>query len=123
MGTTRFKLFSSTGPSVAMGLVMALAATLTLTPALLVLLARIRPRAFDGLAGAVAGFWERLGSGHGPAAAELGADDPGDAAAGDPGSADTISSRTWSPSCRRDAGRSRTSACWPRSSSRGCSPR
>ena len=51
MGTTRFKLFSSTGPSVAMGLADALAATLTLTPALLILLARIHPRSFDGLAG------------------------------------------------------------------------
>ncbi len=35
MGTTRFKLFSSTGPSVALSLSLALAATLTLTPALL----------------------------------------------------------------------------------------
>ncbi len=34
MGTTHFKLFSSTGPSVALGLVIALAATLSLTPAL-----------------------------------------------------------------------------------------
>ena len=33
MGTTHFKLFSSTGPSVALGLVIALAATLSLTPA------------------------------------------------------------------------------------------
>ena len=41
MGTTRFKLFSSTGPSVALGLALTLAATLTLTPALLVLLARL----------------------------------------------------------------------------------
>ncbi len=35
MGTTRFKLFSTTGPSVAIGLAITLAATLTLTPALL----------------------------------------------------------------------------------------
>ena len=35
MGTTRFKLFSSTGPSVAIGLAITLAAVLTLTPALL----------------------------------------------------------------------------------------
>jgi RND superfamily putative drug exporter len=61
MGTTRFKLFSSTGPSVAMSLSLALAATLTLTPALLVLLARIHPRAFLGLAGSSRQFWERLG--------------------------------------------------------------
>ncbi len=45
MGTTRFKLFSSTGPSVAMGLALAFLATLSLTPALLILLARRgRPR-------------------------------------------------------------------------------
>ena len=61
MGTTKFKLFSSTGPSVALGLAVALVATLTLTPALLVLLARIRPRAFDGLAGTSREFWDRLG--------------------------------------------------------------
>ncbi len=50
MGTTRFKLFSSTGPSVALGLVLTLLGSLTLTPALLVLLGRFRPRSFDGLA-------------------------------------------------------------------------
>ena len=61
MGATRFKLFSSTGPSVALSLVVALVATLTLTPALLVLLARIRPRSFDGLAGNSRVFWDRLG--------------------------------------------------------------
>jgi putative drug exporter of the RND superfamily len=61
MGTTRFKLFSSTGPSVALGLALALAATLTLTPALLVLLAQVHPRSFDGLAGGSRDFWERLG--------------------------------------------------------------
>jgi RND superfamily putative drug exporter len=61
MGTTKFKLFSSTGPSVALSLVVALIATLTLTPALLVILARIRPRAFDGLAGTSREFWDRLG--------------------------------------------------------------
>jgi RND superfamily putative drug exporter len=61
MGTTRFKLFSSTGPSVAMSLSLALAATLTLTPALLVLLARFHPRAFEGLAGTSREFWDRLG--------------------------------------------------------------
>ncbi len=61
MGTTRFKLFSSTGPSVALGLALALLATVTLTPALLVLLARVHPRAFDGLAGSSRVFWDRLG--------------------------------------------------------------
>jgi RND superfamily putative drug exporter len=61
MGTTRFKLFSSTGPSVAIGLVLSLAATLTLTPALLVLLARLRPRAFAGLTAPASGYWERFG--------------------------------------------------------------
>jgi RND superfamily putative drug exporter len=61
MGTTRFKLFSSTGPSVALGLVLALAATLTLTPALLVLLARAHPCSFEGLAGSSREFWDRLG--------------------------------------------------------------
>jgi RND superfamily putative drug exporter len=62
MGTTRFKLFSCTGPSVALGLVLSLAATLTLTPALLVLLARFRPKAFRGLTAPSSGFWDRLGS-------------------------------------------------------------
>jgi RND superfamily putative drug exporter len=62
MGTTQFKLFSSTGPSVALGLGLALLATLSLTPALLVLLARIHPRAFDGLAGSSTELWDRLGA-------------------------------------------------------------
>jgi RND superfamily putative drug exporter len=61
MGTNRFKLFSSTGPSVAIGLVITLGATLTLTPALLVLLARFRPSAFAGLTGTGSGIWEGLG--------------------------------------------------------------
>jgi RND superfamily putative drug exporter len=61
MGTTRFKLFSSTGPSLALGLALAFIATITLTPALLVLLARVRPRAFDGLAANSQFFWQRLG--------------------------------------------------------------
>jgi RND superfamily putative drug exporter len=63
MGTTKFKLFSSTGPSVALGLSLALVATLTLTPALLVLLARFHPRSFEGLAGSSRQFWDRLGRG------------------------------------------------------------
>ena len=62
MGTTRFKLFSSTGPSVAMGLALALLATLSLTPALLIVLARVYPRAFDGFANRSTAYWDRLGS-------------------------------------------------------------
>ena len=61
MGTTKFKLFSSTGPSVALGLGIALLATLTLTPALLVLLARTHPGSFVGLADGSRDFWEKLG--------------------------------------------------------------
>jgi RND superfamily putative drug exporter len=60
MGTTRFKLFSSTGPSVALGLALTLVAALTLTPALLVLVARFRPRSFGGLTAPRGTFWERL---------------------------------------------------------------
>ena len=60
MGTTRFKLFSSTGPSVAIGLAITLAATLTLTPALLVILAGLRPHAFTGLTAPRSGLWERV---------------------------------------------------------------
>ncbi|MGP0066356.1 MAG: MMPL family transporter [Isosphaeraceae bacterium] len=62
MGTTKFKLFSSTGPSVAIGLGLALLATLSLTPALLILLARVHPRAFDGLAGSSTELWDKLGA-------------------------------------------------------------
>ena len=61
MGTTRFKLFSTTGPSVAIGLAITLAAALTLTPALLVIVARLRPRSFAGLAPTREGL-ERWGS-------------------------------------------------------------
>ena len=60
MGTTKFKLFSSTGPSVALGLVVTLCASLTLAPALLVLLARWRPSAFRGMTGPSSGFWDRF---------------------------------------------------------------
>jgi RND superfamily putative drug exporter len=62
MAATRFKLFSSTGPSVALGLAITLVAALTLTPALLLLLARHRPRAFAGLSHAHASnvFWDQL---------------------------------------------------------------
>ena len=61
MGTTKFKLFSSTGPSVALGLSISLLATLTLTPALLVLLARYRPLSFHGFVTPSSNFWDRLG--------------------------------------------------------------
>jgi RND superfamily putative drug exporter len=61
MGVNRFRLFSSTGPSVAIGLALTLLATLTLAPALLIVLARIRPRCFDGLRAPASGFWERIG--------------------------------------------------------------
>jgi RND superfamily putative drug exporter len=61
MGTTKFKLFSTTGPSVALGLALSLVATLTLTPALLVLLARHRPKSFRGFMAPSTGFWDRLG--------------------------------------------------------------
>ena len=60
MGTTKFKLFSSTGPSVALGLVITLAASLTLAPALLVLLARWRPKSFHGMTAPSSGFWDRF---------------------------------------------------------------
>lgn len=58
MATTRFKLFSSTGPSVALGLALTLGAALTLTPALLVVLARHRPRSFDGMKCCPSGIWD-----------------------------------------------------------------
>src|SRR5271157_3927190 len=61
MGTTKFKLFSTTGPSVALGLALSLIATLTLTPALLVLLARFRPRSFEQFMTPSSGMWDRLG--------------------------------------------------------------
>ena len=60
MGTTKFKLFSSTGPSVALGLVITLAASLTLAPALLILLARWRPGSFHGMTAPSSGFWDRF---------------------------------------------------------------
>lgn len=61
MGVNKFKLFSTTGPSVAVGLVLTLAATLSLTPALLVLLARYRPKAFRGITAPSSGMWGRVG--------------------------------------------------------------
>ncbi len=62
MGTTRFKLFSSTGPSVAIGLALTVVATLTLTPALLVLLARWHPKSFAGMTRGSSGIWDTLGN-------------------------------------------------------------
>jgi RND superfamily putative drug exporter len=61
MGTTKFKLFSTTGPSVALGLALSLVATLTLTPALLLVLARYRPRSFHGFTSPSSGLWDHLG--------------------------------------------------------------
>ncbi|WP_169976985.1 MMPL family transporter [Tautonia rosea] len=61
MGLTRFKLFSSTGPSVAFGLAITVVAALTLAPALLLFLARWRPRSFTGLTRPPSGYWDRLG--------------------------------------------------------------
>ena len=82
MGFTRFKLFSSTGPSVALGLALSLGATLSLTPALLVLLAKHRPQVVHGSDPAVVGV---LGRGEpprpGPSGPRL-AGDAGDHAAG-----------------------------------------
>ena len=57
MGTTEFKLFSSTGPSVGLGLGITLIAAMTLTPALLVMLARWRPGCFDGISQESGTFW------------------------------------------------------------------
>ncbi len=60
MGTTRFKLLSTTGPSVAIGLAITLVVSLTLMPALVVILARFVPRAFTGLTAPPSGWWERI---------------------------------------------------------------
>ncbi|OJW26935.1 MAG: multidrug RND transporter [Planctomycetales bacterium 71-10] len=61
MGTTKFRLFSTTGPSVALGLAISLLATLTLTPALLVLLAKARPSCFESFGSPSNAYWENLG--------------------------------------------------------------
>ncbi|AMV36138.1 Putative membrane protein YdgH [Planctomyces sp. SH-PL62] len=61
MGATKFRLFSTTGPSVALGLAISLLATLTLTPALLVLLAKVRPSCFESFGARSNGFWEKIG--------------------------------------------------------------
>jgi RND superfamily putative drug exporter len=60
MGVTKFKLFSSTGPSVALGLLITLVASLTLMPALLLILARIRPSAFHGLVHRSHAVWDEV---------------------------------------------------------------
>ena len=87
MGTTRFKLFSSTGPSVAIGLAITLAAALTLTPALLIIVARLRPRAFSGSDGTIVGI---VGTcrprGAGATDRELVGHGPGHGSPGGPGS-------------------------------------
>lgn len=57
MGTTEFKLFSSTGPSVALGLAITLVVALTLTPALIVSLAKRRPACFNGISEPSGPFW------------------------------------------------------------------
>ena len=62
MGTTKFKLFSSTGPSVSIGLAIIVIAALSLTPAMLLYLARYRPRSFKGLTRPPSGFYHALGS-------------------------------------------------------------
>ncbi len=61
MATTTFRLFSRTGPSVALGLAISLLATLTLTPALLVLLAKARPSCFESFSSHSNHFWEKIG--------------------------------------------------------------
>jgi RND superfamily putative drug exporter len=57
----RFKLFSQTGPFVALGMAVGLLAALSLAPALLVLLARYRPRSFAGFRHRASGFWPAMG--------------------------------------------------------------
>lgn len=61
MGLTHFKLFSSTGPSVAVSLALTVVVCLTLTPALLILLAKHRSRSFAGLTAPSSGFWDDMG--------------------------------------------------------------
>ena len=88
MGTTRFKLFSSTGPSVAIGLAITLAASMTLTPALLIILAKLRPQAFSGLKAPSSGLWERIaGASLCPSGHKLAGHGADHGAAGDPGPA------------------------------------
>ncbi len=63
MGVNKFRLFSSTGPSVALGLLITLAASLTLTPALLVLLSKLHPRSFRGITSPPSGVWDKIAVG------------------------------------------------------------
>ncbi len=87
MGTTRFKLFSSTGPSVAIGLAITLAAALSLTPALLIIVARLRPRAFRGLtAPSSQAVGTRRAGGAGATVRDLAGHGPGHGSPGGPGS-------------------------------------
>lgn len=62
MGTTEFLIFSRTGPSVALGLAVTVVAVFTLTPALLVVLGRVHPRALRGLSrGNRSDYWDGVG--------------------------------------------------------------
>lgn len=61
LGFMRFKLFNQTGPSVALGMAVGLLASLTLAPALLLILARHRPTAFAAFRRPSTGFWHRVG--------------------------------------------------------------
>jgi RND superfamily putative drug exporter len=62
MGTTRFALFSRTGPGVALGLAVTVLVCLTLTPALLMALARRRPHVFARLkARSASSVWRGVG--------------------------------------------------------------
>lgn len=61
MSFNNFKLFSRTGPSVALGLTVGLAASLTLCPALLTLMARYHPKAFRDFKDHRPRFWHWVG--------------------------------------------------------------
>lgn len=65
MGNARFALFAKTGLSVAFGIIIGLCAALTLTPALLLLLARRRPKSFDAFRARLEreqkGLWNKVG--------------------------------------------------------------
>lgn len=61
LGLMRFRLFSQTGPAVAIGMCVGVVASLTLAPAVLVLLARHVPRAFAGFRDRKGGLWYAVG--------------------------------------------------------------
>ncbi len=63
LGLAEFKIFAQTGPSIALGMIISLLASLSLAPALLLLIARYRPSAFRGFRDRDAGAtgWSRLG--------------------------------------------------------------